>query len=160
MVLSCCSQLHMEFHISDNNNEGLDDCDPDHDDTCNDNNDDSSYHPKIDKINYIQHDEYPVKKVTHGHIVLLLANERKTIASMNKQSYDEALQERGSAVQRGKDDAQSIALSTLQLHMIIQTRLNHMMIHDGSWIVQTFEDIVESWANLVNPTAEDCHCIF
>ena len=74
MVLSCCSQLHMEFHISDNNNEGLDDCDPDHDDTCNDYNDDSSYHPKIDKINYIWSDEYPVKNVTHEHIVLLLAN--------------------------------------------------------------------------------------
>jgi hypothetical protein len=41
-----------------------------------------------------------VKKVTHEHIVLLLANEMKTIASMNKQSYEEALQERGSAVQR------------------------------------------------------------
>jgi hypothetical protein len=44
--------------------------------------------------------------------------------------------------------------------MMTQARLNHMMIHDISRIVHTFEDIVESWANLVNTTAEDCHCIF
>jgi hypothetical protein len=44
--------------------------------------------------------------------------------------------------------------------MMTQAWLNHMMIHDGGQIVQTFEDIVESWANLVNPTAEDCHYIF
>jgi hypothetical protein len=78
---------------------------------------------------------------------------------MNKQSYEEALNERGSAVQRGKDDAWSFTLSTLHLHMMTQARLNHMMINDGSQIVQTFEDIVEPWAKLVNPTAEDCHCI-
>ena len=101
-----------------------------------------------------------MKKFIHEDIVLLLANKRKAIASMNKQSYEEALQERGSDAQRGKDDAWSFALSTLHLHMMTQARLNHMMIHDGSWIVQTFEDIVKSWAYLVNPTAEDCHCIF
>ena len=42
--------------------------------------------------------------------------------------------------------------------MMTQDRLNHMMIHESSWIVQTFEDIVESWENLDNPTSEDCHC--
>ena len=108
----------MESHINDNNNEALEDSNPDHDDTCNDNNDDSSYHPKIDKINYIQHDEYPVKKVPHEHIVLLLANKRNAIESMNKQIYEGALQERGSAVQRRRDDAWSFALSTLHLHMM------------------------------------------
>jgi hypothetical protein len=79
---------------------------------------------------------------------------------MNKQSYEKVLQERGSDIQRGKDDAWLFTLSTLYLCMMTQDRLNQMMIHDSSWIVQTFEDIVESWANQDNPTAEDCHCIF
>ena len=81
------------------------------------------------------------------------------MASMSKQSYEEALQEKGTAAQRGGDDAQPFALSTLHLHMTTQARLNHMMIYDGSQTVQTLEDIVESLANLVNLTAEDCHCI-
>jgi hypothetical protein len=82
----------MESCINDKNHETIEDNNPDHDDTCNDYNDDSSYHSKIDKIKYIRHEEYPVKMVTHEHIVLLLANERKTMASINKQSYEEALQ--------------------------------------------------------------------
>ena len=58
------------------------------------------------------------------------------MASMSKQSYEEALQEKGTAAQRGGDDAQPFALSTLHLHMTTQARLNHMMTHHGGWIVQ------------------------
>jgi hypothetical protein len=67
----------MESHISDGNNEALGDNNPDHDDTCIDY--DDIYHPKIDKTNYICCDEYPVKKITCEHIVLLLANKRKLL---------------------------------------------------------------------------------
>jgi hypothetical protein len=88
IVLSCHNQISMESHISDSNNQALEDSNPDHDDTCNHFDDDNSYHHNFDKINYICCDEYPVKKVTHGHIVLLLANKRKTMAAMNKQSYE------------------------------------------------------------------------
>ena len=93
MVLSCHSEICMEFHIIDKNNEALGDNIPDHNDTCHDYDDDNSYHPKIDQINYICCDEYPLKKITCEHIVLLLANKRKTIASIKKQSYEEALQD-------------------------------------------------------------------
>ena len=93
MVLSCHSEICMEFHIIDKNNEALGDNIPDHNDTCHDYDDDNSYHPKIDQINYICCDEYTVKKITCEHIVLLLANNRKTIASMKKQSYEGALQD-------------------------------------------------------------------
>lgn len=51
------------------------------------------------------------------------------------------------------------ALYELSLRIRTQARLIHMMIHDGSQIVQTFEDSVESWANLVSLTIDDCNYI-